>query len=99
LQGTEHAASAAIVKIGAYASLEALLDELYASYLREQCPVPVIRHTTDEYWCVRAQGKSPWRSAFATASDFECTRSFSYTCRMWKETAWTVRPSSAAAVL
>jgi hypothetical protein len=32
---TEHAESAAIVKIGAYASLEALLDELYASYLRE----------------------------------------------------------------
>lgn len=35
-----------------------------------------IRHT------LATHRKSCWRSAFATASDFEWTRSFSYTCRM-----------------
>jgi hypothetical protein len=95
--GTEHGAAetrAAIVKIGAYASLESLLDELYANYLRAHYqPLTygkswvLVEARTDAFGLVVA----PWSWLIGAGVDREWVRrQLPADCHLLPGTSWQV---------
>ena len=96
--------SAAILRIGAYPSLESLLDELYANYLREHCePLTygrkwmLVEARTEAYSLVVA----PWSWLIGARIDREWVRRQSPAeCHLLPGTSWrvTVPPTESYGV-